>query len=129
MDYQTLRLIHIGCAVASGLGFFVRGLLMMRASPLLNARWVRVVPHVVDTALLGAAIGLVVLSGQYPFVVGWVTAKVLGLLAYIGLGMFALRRGRTMTVRVACWFAALVVFGYIVSVAMTRSPWGFAGLL
>jgi uncharacterized membrane protein SirB2 len=129
VSYELLRVIHIACAVASGLGFFARGVLMMRASPLLAAPWMRVAPHVIDTALLGAAVGLVVLTGQYPFVVGWVTAKVLGLLAYIGLGMFALRRGRTMTIRVVCWLAALAVFGYIVSVAVTRNPWGLASLL
>lgn len=129
MDYQALRLIHIGCAVISGLGFFARGLLMMSASPLLGARWMRAVPHVIDTALLGAAVGLVVLTGQYPFVVGWVTAKVVALLAHIGLGMFALRRGRTMRIRVACWLAAMAAFGYILSVALTKNPWGFASLL
>jgi threonine/homoserine/homoserine lactone efflux protein len=56
---------------------------------------VRVVPHVNDTLLLVAAIGLSIVLQQYPFVHAWVTAKVLGLLAYIGLGMFALRRGRS----------------------------------
>ena len=67
---------------------------MLTDSPLLDRLWVRVLPHVNDTLLLLAAIGLSVVQQQYPFVHGWVTAKVLGLLAYIGFGMFALRRGQ-----------------------------------
>ncbi|HEV8096842.1 MAG TPA: SirB2 family protein [Burkholderiales bacterium] len=58
-----------------------------------------------------------------PFVHGWVTAKVLALLAYIGLGVLALR-GRTSTVRGAAFGAALAVAAYIVAVAVTHDPRG-----
>jgi len=53
------------------------------------------------------------------------TAKVFGLLAYIVLGSVALKRGRTMQIRVVAGLASLVAFGYVVSAALTRSPWGF----
>lgn len=125
MDYLLLKHIHMTAVTLSGTGFVLRGLLMLVRSPVLDARWVRIAPHVVDTVLLASAIGLVILIGQYPFVHGWVTAKVLGLLAYIGLGMFALRRGRSQTVRFAFWVAALAVFGWIVSVALTKDPAGW----
>jgi uncharacterized membrane protein SirB2 len=97
---------------------------MLRESPQLERRWVKVVPHVNDTLLLAAAIGLSVELKQYPFVHGWVTAKVLGLLAYIGFGMFALRRGRSKRVRTGFWLASLTSFAYIVSVALTKNPLG-----
>jgi uncharacterized membrane protein SirB2 len=58
-------------------------------------------------------------------VVGWVTAKVLGVIAYIILGALALRDASTRRMRIACWFASLAVFGWIVSVALTRQPTGF----
>jgi uncharacterized membrane protein SirB2 len=38
--------------------------------------------------------------------------------------MVALRFGRTKTVRASAWIAALVTFGYIVSVALTKDPRG-----
>jgi len=98
---------------------------MMRDSPLLAARWIRVAPHVNDTVLLVAALSLAAMSGQYPFVVGWVTAKVLGVIAYIILGALALRDAGTRRMRIACWLASLAVFGWIVSVALTRQPLGF----
>jgi uncharacterized membrane protein SirB2 len=55
----------------------------------------------------------------------WLTAKIVGLLAYIALGMVALRFGRTRGTRAAAWIAALATFGYIVSVAVTKDPRGF----
>lgn len=127
--YLLLKHLHVSCVVVSGAGFLLRGLWMIRTSPLLGVRWVRVAPHVVDTLLLGSAIGLVVLTGQYPLVVDWVTAKIAGLLAYIGMGMVALRHGRTRRLRIAFWIAALLTFGYIVSVALTRDSRGFVAWL
>ncbi len=118
MDW--LKTLHVACAVLSVSGYFARGLLMLRDSPLLAARVVRVAPHIVDTLLLASAIVLAVRLEQYPFVHGWLTAKVLALIAYIVLGAIGLRYGRTRRIRVVAWIAALLTFGYIVAVALTR---------
>ncbi len=123
-----LKTLHVTCAVLSVSGYFLRGLLMLRDSPLLRNRWMKVAPHVVDTLLLASAIALTVRLGQYPFVHGWLTAKVLALIAYIVLGAVGLRYGRTRNVRVAAWVAALLTFGYIVAVALTRRPLPYPGL-
>lgn len=123
--YLAVKYVHVISVVLSLTGFFLRGILMMRDSPLLAARWIKVVPHVNDTVLLLAALSLAAMSGQYPFVVGWVTAKVLGVIAYIILGALALRDASTRRMRIACWLASLAVFGWIVSVALTRQPLGF----
>jgi uncharacterized membrane protein SirB2 len=129
MTYLLLKHLHVTCVVITGVGFLLRGFWMLTDSPRLNLPWVKVVPHVVDTFLLGSAIALVVLTHQLPWEQSWVLAKILGLLAYIGFGMVALRRGRTKALRVATWLAALVSFAYIVSVALTRSPLGFVASL
>ena len=123
--YLAVKYVHVISVVLSLTGFFLRGILMMRDSPLLAERWIRVVPHINDTVLLLAALSLAAMSGQYPFVVGWVTAKVLGVIAYIILGALALRDASTRRMRIACWLASLAVFGWIVSVALTRQPLGF----
>jgi uncharacterized membrane protein SirB2 len=123
--YFLLKHLHIAFVVISVTGFTLRGIWMLTDSPMLNRLWVRVVPHVNDTLLLAAAIGLSVVLEQYPFVHDWVTAKVLGLLAYIGFGVFALRRGRSKALRAGFWLAALASFAYIVSVALTKDPRGF----
>ena len=122
MDYVSLKITHVSCVALSYVLFVVRGTWMMCESELLQRRWVKIVPHVIDTALLASGIALAIALRQYPMVHGWLTAKVVGLLFYIGLGTVALKRGRTQRARIAAWFAAQVVFFYIVAVALTRNP-------
>jgi len=123
--YLYVRTLHVACAVASIAGFALRGVLMLQESPWLQLRFVRIAPHVVDTLLLASAIGLAWFLGQVPFVHGWITAKVFALLAYIVLGMVALKHGKTKEIRAAAFAAALASAGYIVWVALTRdaTPW------
>jgi uncharacterized membrane protein SirB2 len=122
MDYLTLKHFHMSCAAASGSLFLLRGAWMLRDSPRLHDRWVRIAPHIIDTLLLASAITLAVWSGQYPGVQGWLTAKVSALIVYIVLGTIALKRGRTKMVRFSAFVGALAVFGYIVAVALTKQP-------
>lgn len=119
---STLKLIHVTCVVISIHFFFLRGIWMMFDSPLLQARWVKIVPHVIDATLLFSALALAWQIEQYPFVHGWLTAKVFGLIAYIILGTIALKRGKTRQIRVLAWTAALLVFSFIVWVAATHNP-------
>jgi len=122
LDYPLLKAAHVSCAAASYGLFVLRGLWMLRESPILRARWVRIVPHAVDTVLLGSAMAMAVASRQYPFVADWLTAKVIALLAYIALGMIALKWGATRRQRALAWLAAQAAFLYIVAVALTRDP-------
>lgn len=112
----------MACAAASIGLFILRGLWMLQDALVTRGPWVRIVPHVIDTLLLASAIAMVVISHQYPLYESWLTAKVLALLLYIVLGMVALKRGKTKTVRAAAWLAAVATFAYIVAVAVTRMP-------
>ena len=118
--YLLAKYLHVGAVVLSLAGFAARGALMLAGSPLLGTRFVRVAPHVVDTVLLASAAWLAWQLGQYPFVHGWLTAKLLALLAYIALGTLALRRGRTKALRVTAFAGASLAAAYIVVVALTR---------
>ena len=122
MSHLALRNLHLATIAITLALFVLRGVWMMADSPRLQARWVRIVPHVNDTLLLASGIGLAVLIRQYPLVHGWLTAKLFALIAYIVLGTVALKRGKTRRTRIAAWFAALGVFGYMVSVARMRTP-------
>jgi len=125
MGYLVVKQVHVICAVLSIAGFALRGALMMRNSALLQSKLARVAPHVIDTLLLGSAIALAWQSAQYPFAQGWLTAKLLALVAYILLGTVALKRGRSMAVRMAAFWLALLTVLYIFAVALTRDPLGF----
>lgn len=123
--YFALKSLHVACAVLSIAGFLFRCVLMLRDSPWLQSRWARVLPHVNDSLLLAAGIALMVIPGQYPWTAPWLAAKLLGLVAYVVLGSLALKRARTRRVRVASGLAALLVVGWMVSVALTKNPAGF----
>ncbi|MFZ5560961.1 MAG: SirB2 family protein [Pseudomonadota bacterium] len=120
--YPLVKQIHVGAVLASGGFFLLRGLLMMQESTLLNGKFFRVVPHVIDTVLLLAAIVLLVYMGALP---AWVQVKIAALFVYIFLGVLAFRLARGYGRRVFCFFMALGVFAFILSVAITRQPWGF----
>lgn len=122
MSYYALKHIHMTFAVLSGALFLVRGLWMLAESKRLEQRWVKIAPHVIDTLLLGSAIGLAVWSSQYPGQSPWLSAKLAALVAYIGLGTVALKRGRTRQVRAMAFVGALACFAYILAVAVTKNP-------
>jgi uncharacterized membrane protein SirB2 len=122
--YVTVKAVHMGAVVVSFTGFFARGIGMLRGAAWVRGRVARTLPHVVDTVLLASAIMLAWLLRLNPLEAGWLLAKIIGLLLYIALGMIAIRPGRPPAVRGAAWVAALLVFAYIVSVAITKSPLG-----
>lgn len=115
--YLVLKFLHVTFAVLSLLGFSLRGFWMLKESPMLHKKPVRILPHINDTLLLLTAIMLAVLTGFYPFVVGWVTLKVVLLVVYIVLGIFALKRGKTRQSRTIFFVAALVTILAIFAIA------------
>jgi len=122
MSFLVLKTLHVSCAIISYTLFLLRGIWSLKGSPVQRQRWVKIVPHVVDTLLLVSAIALAFSIRQFPFMDAWLTAKVLGLLLYIGLGFVALKYGKNRTQRVSAWLAAQAVFAYIVLVAIHHDP-------
>ena len=121
-NYQLIKTVHVMCVIASASLFFMRGVWVMQGSGKLALRWVKTTPHMIDTFLLLSAVLLSIGLQQYPFTDGWLTAKVIALLVYIGLGMVAIRHGHNRQLRIFSWFAALLVLVYIIGVAVTHSP-------
>jgi len=124
MDYAMLKLLHQTTVVLSFTGFVVRGLAALAGAAWVQGRLARTVPHALDTLLLLSALMMAWLLRLTPATAPWLVAKIGGLLLYIALGMVALRPGRTMTLRATAWAGALLVFGWIVSVAVTKDPLG-----
>jgi uncharacterized membrane protein SirB2 len=128
LDYTTVKHLHTTAATLSIAFFLTRGAWMLWAPSMLQVRWVRIAPHAIDTILLVAGLWLAAqLPAGGPH--AWLAAKVIALLVYIGLGIVALKPSRPKPVRVAALIAAVATFGYIVSVALTKSPLGFLARL
>lgn len=130
MSYGTLKIIHVSAVALSFCGFTARGCGVVLDASWVRHRLTRVAPHVVDTVLLLSALGMLWTIRLSPWAAPWLRAKIIGLVVYIGLGSLALRQARAgraprpRAVRLAAWLAAIAVFGYIVSVAFTKTPLG-----
>ncbi len=120
MDYATLLKIHLATVALSLALFVLRGVWRMLDSPMLGKQWVKIVPHLNDTLLLAAAIGMLVVAGLNPLEHGWLMAKIIGLIVYIALGTLAIKRGETPRTRILAFVGALAVFGYIAMVAVSK---------
>lgn len=125
MDYSTLKHLHMGAVALSAIGFFARGLAALTGATWVRSRAAKTLPHVLDTMLLASALAMVWLLQLNPFATPWLLAKILGLLAYIGLGMLALHPGFARPLRAVAWLAALLVLAWITSVAILKNPLGF----
>ncbi|MEP6874348.1 MAG: SirB2 family protein [Burkholderiales bacterium] len=129
MDYLVVKTIHQGAVALSLTGFFARGLGSLRGAAWVRGGLAKTLPHVVDTVLLLSALTLAWMLRVTPGSAPWLAAKVVGLVVYVGLGVIALKPGRPLRVRAATWIAALATFGWIVSVAITKSPLGILALI
>lgn len=125
MQYLVVKAVHESAVALSMAGFFARGIGGLSDAAWVRGRPARTLPHLVDTVLLGSALLLAWMLRLDPTAAPWLIAKIAGLLAYIGLGVVALRPGRSRRARAAAWIAALAIFAWIVSVAITRNPLGF----
>jgi len=120
--YPLVKSVHLLTVALTITGFLIRGIWMLQDSPYLKARAVRTFPHVNDTILLASALWTAAMLGQYPFVNAWLTAKVVGAIAYILLGAVALTYGPTRGIRAAAFLGSLLCFAYVVAVAITKNP-------
>ncbi len=129
MDYFTLKTIHQSAALISIAGFVGRGLASLAGSAWVRGRLARTLPHLVDTVLLVSALALAWMLRLSPGAAPWLMAKLVALVVYIVLGAIAIRPGRPRAVRATALVGAVLVFGYIVSVAMSKNALGFLARL
>lgn len=128
MDYLALKLIHQSAVALSIAGFLARGVASLAGAAWVRGRTARTLPHVVDTVLLASAIALAWMLRLNPLTTPWLAAKLVGLLAYIGLGILALKPTRPRGLRTLAGLAALICFAQIVATAITKSPLGLLAL-
>jgi len=120
---ELVKQIHVGLAGLTILSFTGRGVLMLRGSGLLRAKWLRITPHVIDTLLLFSGLALALsLFGTGFYRQPWLAAKLLAVVAYIFLGRLALKTGRSRTRRGLACAGSLLLLAYIVAVAVSKSP-------
>ena len=123
--YFALRDLHIACVALSGALFLLRGVLRLVDHPSVNRLWMRALSWIIDTALLGMGVLLMIALRMYPPAQGWLSLKLLLLVVYVVLGFMALKRARTRRGRALALLAALLVFAYMIGVALRHHPAGW----
>lgn len=119
--YALLKIIHLGCILISVSFFSLRVLWAFLGSDLLKAKWVKITPHCVDSVLLLSAIGLALVWTQMQSLPLWIVAKTIGLVFYIGFGIFTFRIAKNALQRSAYFILALLSLCYITGVAFSKN--------
>ncbi len=117
-----IKTLHFTLAFVTVAGFVIRAGWSYTAADMLQQKWVRIAPHVIDSLLLILGVILAFNLAQGPWQ-GWLAAKLIALLAYIGFGVLTLR-GTGMAKHIGL-VGALLSVGYIFLVAFSRQAWPF----
>lgn len=121
MNYLLIKHLHVTAAILSILFFVVRAYWSVTENGVLQKKFVKITPHVIDTVLLVCAILLSMMLGPAA-AQPWVLTKIVLLIVYIGVGTIAIKRGRTPRSRAIAAVIAVAVFFYIVGVALKHHP-------
>ena len=122
--YPQIKLVHVAAVLLSGGLFLLRGLAVQGGLRVGMVAPVRFLSYGIDIVLLSAALMLVAVLPSAVFANGWLWVKLGLLVVYVGLGTFALKRGRTPRVRLACFIAALLVYAGMYTIARAHHPLG-----
>lgn len=119
--YMAFKHTHLLLVVLSVSFLLLRFVMHLKSAPLLQRKFFKIAPHVIDTFLLLSAVGLMLILRQYPLVNPWLTEKVFAVIAYIILGVMAFK-GRTLAIRWFCLLGALGWLALAIRVAITKQP-------
>jgi uncharacterized membrane protein SirB2 len=127
--YPQIKSVHVVMVLLSVSLFALRG-----AAALAGRQWpmswpLRWTSYAIDTTLLTAALMLLAILPWGLFANGWLAVKLGLLVIYIVLAFMALRPGRPRQARVVLYVIALLVYGWMYTIARSHHPFGiFRGL-
>ena len=120
--FPLLKIIHVSTISFTGFYFIIRGLSQFSHQYWFKKRWARRISQYNDTVLLLSGLSMAAIIGQYPFVNSWLTTKFLLILVYIFLGMLSFYWLQKPRQKILAWFIALMVYSYIIGVALNKDP-------
>lgn len=122
MSYLAYKHLHTSFATLSIIFFIIRAYWSVLERGCLQNTFVRVAPHIIDTLFLLSGLAMAFTIGfNHP----WLIAKIIGLIAYIYAGIYAIRRGRTPQIRLLSAVIAVLIYVYIVGIALNKSVLSF----
>jgi len=116
-----LKHIHMTFALLSVLLFSARFVLLLMRSEKLQLKWLKILPHIVDTLLLVFGIALAVQLSINPVQQLWFAEKLLAVLAYIITGYYTLKMAKTRGLQILGYIATMGWVMLIVHLAVTKT--------
>ena len=114
--------LHMTLAALSISLFTLRFIWTLANSPRLQAKWVKIAPHIIDTLLLTFGVVMAVQYAINPFEQLWLGEKLLAVAAYIFTGYFTLKLARNKLMQIIGYLSSMGWVMLIVRLAMTHSP-------
>lgn len=123
--YPKLKASHAGFAMLTIMVFSVRGL-----GVLAGMQWpmhiaLRVSNMVIDTLLVATAVALLVALQFNMLAQPWLQLKLVLLVAYVVLGVFALKRAPTRSGKALAFAAALLCYAHMYGMARHKDLLGW----
>lgn len=109
-------------ALISVLLFTLRFVWLLKDSPKLQQKWVKILPHIVDTLLLALGVAMAIKLAISPFEQYWFAEKLLAVLAYIFTGVYTLKLAKNKTMQIIGYLGAIGWVMLIVRLAITKTP-------
>lgn len=114
-----IKFFHLSFVLISVISFVGRVILSETRPEILKQKPFKVAPHIIDSLLLLSGITLVFQGAWLASEYGWIIAKMVALVGYIGLGVMTMRnRGTTRWIAFA---GSMACFVYIGIVAVTKN--------
>ena len=114
--------LHMTVALMSVLLFTLRFVWTLKSSQQLDKKWVKILPHVVDTFLLLLGLVLMMKLALNPFEQMWLGEKLLAVVAYIFTGYYTLKLAKKRMLQVIGYLGAVGWLILVVKLAATKTP-------
>ena len=122
--YFIVKNIHLTTIFITLVLLLLRIALWIKNSPLSQHRFLKIAPHINDTILLATGIWLIYLTQLNPLSDTWLTIKLIAVITYIFLGFVIFRRLKNQRVYLPWLIIMILIYAYIISIALTKSSLG-----
>lgn len=112
--------MHMTLAIISIALFTLRFIWTLMQSQQLSKKWVKIAPHIIDTALLLLGVAMAIKLAINPAEQLWLAEKIVAILAYIFTGYYTLKLARNRTMQIIGYLGAMGWVILVIRIAMTK---------
>ena len=120
-----MKHFHMLLAVMSVSFFTLRFFWLIKSPTMLDKKWVKISPHVIDTFLLAIGVMMAVKLHLNPTEQLWLAEKLMAIVAYIFTAMYALKFARNRMMQILGYVGAMGWVMLVFKIAHTKQTFFF----